>query len=79
MRKWEKRAGLGAGKWRREFQEGGGEEKMGRLEGIVCSQAEGAVCRAWRWALRTPGPSLLSGPEGKKTTHFRDRIRERSV
>lgn len=38
---------------------------------VVCSQAEGAVCGAWRRALRTPGLFLLSGPG--KNTHTRQR------
>ncbi len=50
-----------------------GRKEKGEDEGkggfIDCSQAEGAVCGAWRWALRTPGLSLLSGPEEKPNTH----------
>lgn len=44
------------------------KKKMEGEEGgsVVCSQADGAVCRAWCWALRTPGLSQLSGP-GKNT------------
>lgn len=38
-------------------------QKKEKMEGdIDCSQAEGALCGAWWWALRTPGLSLLSGP-----------------
>lgn len=38
-------------------------QKKETMEGdIDCSQAEGALCGAWWWALRTPGLSLLSGP-----------------
>lgn len=40
---------------------------------VVCSQAEGAVCGAWRRALRTPGLFLLSGPG--KNTHTSKRYR----
>lgn len=44
------------------------------MEGdIDCSQAEGALCGAWWWALRTPGLSLLSGPE-EEQTHISLRI-----
>ena len=51
----------------REKKEKGGDGGEGGC--IDCSQAEGAVCGAWRWALRTPGLSLLSGPEEKQNTH----------
>lgn len=64
--------GLGNGKGKEVFWEDGRKEK-GRDEGrggfIDCSQAEGAVCGAWRWALRTPGLSLLFGPEEKPNTY----------
>lgn len=43
-------------------------QKKEKMEGdIDCSQAEGALCGAWWWALRTPGLSLLSGPEEEQT------------
>lgn len=51
------------------------ERKKEKMEGdIDCSQAEGALCGAWRWALRTPGLSLLSGPE-EKQTYISGRVR----
>lgn len=54
--------------------EGGMHERKKKMEGkyggfVVCSQAEGTVCGAWRWALRTPGLSLLSGPGKHTHTH----------
>lgn len=39
---------------------------------VVCSQAEGAVCGAWRRALRTPGLFLLSGPGKNTHTHVKE-------
>lgn len=42
---------------------------------VVCSQAEGAVCGAWRRALRTLGLFLLSGPGKNTHTHTSKRYR----
>lgn len=47
-----------------------GKRRRWRRGGFIdCSQAEGAVCGAWWWALRTPGLSLLSGPGEKTHAH----------
>ena len=62
--------GGGVGEWKREGRMVERKKEDGGWGGFIdCSQAEGTVFGAWRWALRTPGLSLLSGPGEETNTH----------